>query len=35
MMDLVILLTEKKDTHTNLVVYAVHKDISNRNVEIG
>lgn len=35
MMDLVILLTEKKDTHKNLVVYAIHKDIFNRKVEIG
>ena len=35
MMDLIILLTEKKDTHKNLVVYDVHKDIFNRKVEIG
>ena len=38
MMNLIILLTEKKrkkDTHKNLVVYVVHKDIVKPKVEIG
>ena len=34
MMDLVILLTEKKDTQKILVYYAIHKDIFNHKVEI-